>query len=305
MSPDLGLNEDGRNPSHGSHRQLKNTKSHNCVCQPSAPMVDHSKPLRVGTFFLLLPVTVSTATETSAFVLRTRSYGESDSIVSFITEDFGKMTGIAKGAKRSRRRFVNTLEPFVKVRVTFRARPRSDLTFLDRCDLIDTLPSFGTDLDRFAFGSYVLELTDLMVMGRESGAEVFHLVDSTLRALERDGARPAIIRGFELHMLSAAGYRPDFGRCGGCGTGVAPLESVAIIPARGRAFCPSCRPPHDRAHTVPGPTAAILAELQRNPIGATDQPDQDAPATEAALEELLAQVITRPMRSRAVLSALR
>lgn len=248
---------------------------------------------------------MSTVTVTSGFVLRARSYGESDRIVSFITEDFGKMTGIAKGAMRSRRRFVNTLEPFVKVRVTFRVRSRSDLAFLDRCDLLEALPAFGTDLDRFAFGSYVLELTDLMVMGRESGVEIFRLVDTTLRALDRDGARSGIIRAFELHMLSAAGYRPELGHCGRCGTGVAPLESVLIVAARGSAFCPTCRPPRDQAHTVAGPTAAMLADLQSNPIGAMDQPDHHATATEAALQELLAQVITRPLRSRAVLTALR
>jgi hypothetical protein len=49
----------------------------------------------------------------------------------------------------------------------------------------------------------------------------------------------------------------------------------------------------------------MLADLQQKPIGTADQPDQDAAATEAALEELLAQVVTRPLRSRTVLAALR
>ncbi len=246
-----------------------------------------------------------TAALTSAFVIRARSYGESDRIVSFITEDFGKVTGIAKGAMRSRRRFVNTLEPFVKVRLAFRLRPRSDLAFIERCDLIATLPSFGTDLDRFAFGSYVLELTDHMVMGREPGPEVFRLVETTLATLDRVGPRASVIRAFELHMLTAIGYRPDLGRCGGCGRAVADLESVLIVPARGGAFCPACRPHRDAAHPLAGPTAATLADLQQNPIGDADQPVEDAAAAEAALEELLAYVITRPLRSRAVLAALR
>ena len=49
-----------------------------------------------------------------------------------ITEQFGKVSGIAKGAKRSQRRFGGTLEPFVKVRLAFRERPRSDLAFIER-----------------------------------------------------------------------------------------------------------------------------------------------------------------------------
>ena len=42
-------------------------------------------------------------------------YGESDKIVTFLTRDLGKVTGIAKGAKHSKRRFVNVLEPFTHV----------------------------------------------------------------------------------------------------------------------------------------------------------------------------------------------
>ena len=48
----------------------------------------------------------------SAIVLRSFDYGESDRIITFYTDDFGKLTGIAKGARRSKRRFPNALELF-------------------------------------------------------------------------------------------------------------------------------------------------------------------------------------------------
>jgi DNA repair protein RecO (recombination protein O) len=65
-----------------------------------------------------------------AIVLRWRAYGESDKIATFLTEDFGKLTGIAKGAKNSRRRFPNSLEPLARVRVHFRQKPTANLAFL-------------------------------------------------------------------------------------------------------------------------------------------------------------------------------
>ena len=68
---------------------------------------------------------------TLGFVLRSRPYGESDRIVTLITEEHGKITGIAKGAKNSRRRFGGTLEPFLHVRIVFRQRPASELVFLE------------------------------------------------------------------------------------------------------------------------------------------------------------------------------
>jgi len=59
---------------------------------------------------------------TPALVLRTRPFGESDRIVTLLTEQHGKVAGIAKGAKNSRRRFAGTLEPFVLIRAVFRQR---------------------------------------------------------------------------------------------------------------------------------------------------------------------------------------
>src|SRR5438128_8385232 len=71
-----------------------------------------------------------------AIILRTRAYGESDKIVTFLTADAGKLTGMAKGAKNSRRRFANCLDPFTRVRVHFRIRPGASMAFMDSCDLL-------------------------------------------------------------------------------------------------------------------------------------------------------------------------
>src|SRR6266850_351054 len=99
-------------------------------------------------------------TVTPAIVVRARAFGESDKIVTFLTRDLGKVTGIAKGAKRSKRRFVNVLEPFTHVNVRLRQRPASDLAFISACELLDAPQNFTLDLRTFAYASYILELTD-------------------------------------------------------------------------------------------------------------------------------------------------
>ncbi|HSC41785.1 MAG TPA: DNA repair protein RecO, partial [Candidatus Binatia bacterium] len=75
---------------------------------------------------------------TAAIVLRNRPYGESDKIVSFFTDKFGKLTGIAKGALRSRRRFVNSLEPFSLINLKFQDPPHSNLVFIIAADLVNS-----------------------------------------------------------------------------------------------------------------------------------------------------------------------
>src|SRR5437867_12680442 len=105
-------------------------------------------------------------TLTRAVVMRARTFGESDKIVTFLTRDLGKVAGIAKGAKRSKRRFVNVLEPFTHVDVRLHLRAHSELAFVAACELVDSHHSFARDLAKFAHASYMLELTDRMVRGR-------------------------------------------------------------------------------------------------------------------------------------------
>ncbi|MBW2672896.1 MAG: DNA repair protein RecO, partial [Deltaproteobacteria bacterium] len=50
--------------------------------------------------------------KTPAFVLHFLNYGEADRIVTLFTREFGKLKGIAKGARRSKKRFANAIEPF-------------------------------------------------------------------------------------------------------------------------------------------------------------------------------------------------
>src|SRR5947207_14962423 len=95
----------------------------------------------------------------AAIILRSRAYGESDKIVTFLTEDAGKLTGIAKGAKNSRRRFANCLDPFTRVRVHFRIRPGASLVFMDSCDLLQA-PTLMATPAKLAYGSYLIELVD-------------------------------------------------------------------------------------------------------------------------------------------------
>ncbi|MCP6756869.1 DNA repair protein RecO, partial [Klebsiella pneumoniae] len=75
--------------------------------------------------------------------LRWRAYGESDKIATFLTAEFGKLTGIAKGAKNSRRRFANSLEPLARVRVHFRQKPTATMAFLESCELLGSTAAFS------------------------------------------------------------------------------------------------------------------------------------------------------------------
>ena len=103
---------------------------------------------------------MKSAQKTRAIVLRSLDYGESDRIVTFLTDEFGKLKGIAKGARRSRRRFANALEPFSLSTILFSRRGSGGLAFIEGSDVINHFAGIRADLDRTLVASYVVELAD-------------------------------------------------------------------------------------------------------------------------------------------------
>jgi DNA repair protein RecO (recombination protein O) len=245
---------------------------------------------------------VSVEQASRAYVLRTRPYGELDVIATLLTETHGKITGIAKAAKHSRRRFGGTLEPFVRVRAVFRQRPHADLMFLVRCELLEALRTFAEDIDRFAAGSYLLDLADRMTIGRDSGHEVYRLLDRALGLLHRGMSAEPLLRAFELHLLAATGYEPALDRCRGCGTDLARHDTAFLVVERGGLACRRCVPPGEVVRPFAPATARVLAALALRPL--EDAADVGPIPSEArtVAEQLLASVTSGPLRSRAFLT---
>ena len=237
-----------------------------------------------------------------AYVLRTRPYGELDVIATLLTERHGKVTGIAKAAKHSRRRFGGTLQPFVHVQAVFRQRPHADLVFLLRLELLAALRTFSEDVDRFAAGSYVLDLTDRMTIGRESGHEVHRLLHEALGLLDRGAPVEPVLRAFELHLLAASGYEPALDRCRGCGTDLGRADTAFLVVERGGLACRRCVPPGELVRPFSPATVRVLAALAARPLAEAVHVGPIPSEARTVAEHLLAAVTSGPVRSRAFLS---
>ena len=93
-----------------------------------------------------------------AIILRTRDYSESDRLITFFTRKQGQLTGIAKGARRSKKRFVHTLEPCSHVDVTYVDRPTSGLVRLDASELKNAFIALRSDIARLGYASLSCEI---------------------------------------------------------------------------------------------------------------------------------------------------
>src|SRR5213594_1612491 len=76
--------------------------------------------------------------DSEAIVLRTYPLREADLLVTLFTRAEGKVRGIARSAKKSKRRFGGALEPLTYVRVHYEDRERQELVRLDSCDVLES-----------------------------------------------------------------------------------------------------------------------------------------------------------------------
>lgn len=180
---------------------------------------------------------------TNAIVIRSLNYGESDKIVTFFTQDFGKLKGIAKGARRSRKRFQNVLGLFSHLCLNFFDKEGMGLVRAESCDILHSFPKMKEDLRKILYGNYYLELVNEMAGERERNREAFELLLSFLSNLEEREAQEEQLRLFEIRMLSLFGYRPNMRRCYLCRKDWEDLKEIPTVFfsfEKGALICNQC-----------------------------------------------------------------
>jgi DNA repair protein RecO (recombination protein O) len=146
---------------------------------------------------------------TDALILRTYTLGESDRIVVFLTRDRGKKRGVAKHAKKSRRRFGAALEPMTCGRVTYRERERRDLVFLEEVAPTRS-PLSAVDGEALSYVGYFAELIDEWSQDNDPAEALYRLGTSTVDAMAVGVPIEPLARYFEFWMLRLQGvYQPD------------------------------------------------------------------------------------------------
>jgi len=226
---------------------------------------------------------------TPAIVLRSWPYGESDRIVTFLTERHGKITGIARGAKRSIRRFSNSLEPFSLVNLSFQDRIHSGLAFILASDLQRSFPKLSISLEKITFASYCVEITDGLIGEREESGAIFEHLKNSLIHLDESSASLLYLIRFELKLLTLAGYQPSLDKCRRCGKNHRRGESLLwyFSPRDGGVLCQSCSASRKESQLLLGSALDLMIDLQRD----GDLEHLDCSLSTPALKEIRSAVM--------------
>jgi DNA repair protein RecO (recombination protein O) len=154
--------------------------------------------------------------ESEAIVLRTYPLREADLLVTLFTRLEGKVRGVARSAKKSKRRFGGALEPLTYVRAYYEDRERQELARLDSCEVLESPLATEVSYSRAVALGHVGELLDELLPDREANDAVFRLALSVLAGLRGPDVWMPVTY-FELWMTRLMGYLPELTECMVCG----------------------------------------------------------------------------------------
>lgn len=183
-----------------------------------------------------------------AFVLRTQPLGDADLLVSLLARAHGRVRGVARSARRSRKRFGGLLEPMTHVLVTWTTKPGRDLHRIEGLEARHSFAAMQADPTLQAVCAVLAEVSEAFGTEGDADDREFRLVGAVLAALE-SGAEPlSLLRYFELWTLRLHGLLDDPGHSAG-GPGLSPPEAAwlqCLQRSEPGALPPSC------GHARPG-----------------------------------------------------
>jgi DNA repair protein RecO (recombination protein O) len=145
--------------------------------------------------------------QTEAIVLRLTDYGEADRIVSLFTLEQGRISGIARGARRSRKRFGGALESFAHLRLQMHLG--AGLPTLQSADILSIFLGVRGDLSKIGSAAYACELVERLTPEEEANPRLFRLLFCYLERLDLAPPSPSDRRFFAVNLLKILGYQPD------------------------------------------------------------------------------------------------
>ncbi|MBI4607536.1 MAG: DNA repair protein RecO [Candidatus Rokubacteria bacterium] len=243
---------------------------------------------------------------TQAVVIGRRPLGEADRLVTFYTREFGRLTGVAKGARRPRSRFGSALELFSQGQLLFFETERSALVKVDHFDLLHPFLGVREELDRLGHGAWVLECLARLTAERDPHAALYGLLVRTLRALEEIPWPPRAVLGFALRAVDLLGHRLRLDRCLGCGK--VPGAVARLDFAAGGLFCEVCA--HRAPDSLPFSAPAVgslrrLRTLRWEELLATRLARPVEGEIAAALEAHVVRLLGQPLRTSRFLAQTR
>jgi DNA repair protein RecO (recombination protein O) len=150
--------------------------------------------------------------KTEAVVLSKLNYGDSSSIVTLFTKEFGKLSAMLKGGRNPKSKLSLIVDPINYLEVIFYNNPSRDLQILSSADIKAHFHKIKEDLDKLKYAHSVIELVKNLSVEHEVNKKLFLGIIRILDLINEGKENPAISFGrFFLFFLKELGYefQPD------------------------------------------------------------------------------------------------
>ncbi len=168
-------------------------------------------------------------------VLRTIKLGETDRIVTILTQGHGKIRAVAKGVRKPGSRFGARLEPTSHVALqVYRGR---ELDIVTQTETIDSNRAFREHYGCLTHAVSMLEATDQVAQEREANPALYRMLVGALRTLA-EHPNPLVSAAFFWKLLSLEGFHPLLDMCARCGDDAGPFTAFDLD--EGGVLCEAC-----------------------------------------------------------------
>jgi len=198
---------------------------------------------------------------TPAVLLRRLDYGDFDLILTFLSLQQGKISLIAKSAKKSTKRFAGILELFSLIEVVASTGRGRGLAVLQEATLIAPFSTIRNDISKTAYASYWCELINNWVEENQKEVRLFYLLKHALNQLdsgESTAAQISIL--FQMKLLHLTGHGPNLEHCGRCRKSLEIIQSNQVVfdVAKGAILCDGCTPGGGRMRLSKGTLKQLI-----------------------------------------------
>ena len=154
---------------------------------------------------------------TQGIVLKAVRYKENDVILTLFTRKLGKVSAIAKGAKRNKSSLLSSAQLFSYANYTLKRK--GNMYTVNQSDTIKSFYDISYDIEAFSYATYITKLVEGSTCENQTNNRLFILLAQTLYLYTQENTdKKFITRAFELKFLDYIGFRPVVNRCSSCGS---------------------------------------------------------------------------------------
>ena len=175
--------------------------------------------------------------KTKGVVLSEVNYSETDKILTILTYNLGKISCIAKGARRIQSRFLASSQLFAFSDFLI-FKGSGDAYYINSAELIESFYSLRTDFDKIQCAMECAKFTKENILENEVSINIIKLVLNTFYILTVEDKNIELIKNiFFIKMCCYLGYVPNFSKCTNCGK----TEKLVAFSIKSRGIkCDEC-----------------------------------------------------------------